>query len=87
MIGKDGQAIRKRTMKRKKLSLFEETKIRMVMKIYNISRSKAIEYVAAKMPDGGQKKNDGSKSDHNISPTSRNADDLMSAEEFFADAD
>jgi hypothetical protein len=56
MIGKDGQAIRKRTMKRKKLSLFEETKILMVMKIYNISRSKAIEYVAAKMPDGGQKR-------------------------------
>ena len=56
MIGMDGQAIRKMTMKRKKLSLFEETKILMVMKICNISRSKAIEYIAAKMPDDGQKK-------------------------------
>lgn len=33
-------------MKRKKISLFEEIKIQMVMKIYNISRSKAIEYIA-----------------------------------------
>ena len=74
-------------MKRKKLSLFEETKIQMVMKIYNISRNKAIEYIAAKMPDGGQKKKDGSKSDHNISPTSRNTDDLISVEELFEDAD
>ena len=73
------------TMKRKKLSLFEETKIQVVMKIYNISRSKAIEYIAAKMPDGGQKKNDGSKSDHNISSGSGNADDQMSVEEFFGD--
>ena len=75
------------TMKRKKLSLFEETKIQMVMRIYNISRSKAIEYIAAKMPDDGQKKNDDSKSDHNISAGSYEADELMSAEEFFADAD
>ena len=74
-------------MKKKKASLFEETKIQMVMNIFDISRSKAIEYVAAKMPDGGQKKNEGSKSDHNISPTSRNADDLMSVEELFEDAD
>lgn len=74
-------------MKRKKLSLFEETKILMVMKICNISRSKAIEYIAAKMSDDGQKKNDGSKSDHNISSGSHEADELMSAEEFFADAD
>ena len=73
-------------MKRKKLSLFEETKILMVMKIYNISRSKAIEYIAAKMPDDDQRKNDGSKSDHNISSGSHEADELMSAEEFFADA-
>ena len=74
-------------MKRKKLSLFEETKIQMVMKIYNISRNKAIEYIAAKMPDGGQKTDGGSKSDHNISAGSHAADELMSAEEFFADAD
>ena len=74
-------------MKRKKLSLFEETKILMVMKIYNISRSKAIGYIASKMPDGGQKKNDGSKSDHNISSGSHEADEWMSAEEFFADED
>ena len=74
-------------MKRKKISLFEETKIQMVMRIYNISRSKAIEYIAAKMPDDGQKENDGSKSDHNISADSHAADELMSAEEFFADAD
>ena len=72
-------------MKRKKLSLFEETKIRMVMKIYNISRNKAIEYIAAKMPDGGQKTDGGSKNDHDI--RSREADEWMSAEEFFADAD
>ena len=74
-------------MKRKKLSLLEETKIQMVMKIFNMSRNKAIEYIAGKMPDGGQKKNDGSKSDHNISAGSHAADELMSSEEFFADAD
>ena len=74
-------------MKKRKTSLFEETKIQVVMKIYNISRSKAIEYIAAKMRDDGQKENDGSKSDHNISAGSYEADELMSAEEFFADAD
>ena len=74
-------------MKKKKASLFEETKIQMVMNIFDISRSKAIEYIAAKMPDDDQKKNDGSKSDHNISSGSHEADELMSAEEFFADAD
>ena len=74
-------------MKKKSTSLFEETKILMVMKIYNISRRKAIEYIAARMPDDGQKKNDGSKSDHNISAGSHAADELISAEEFFADAD
>ena len=72
-------------MKRKKLSLFEETKIQVVMKIYNISRSKAIEYIAAKMPDDGQKTDGCSKNDHDI--RSHAADELMSAEEFFADAD
>ena len=74
-------------MKKKSRSLFEETKIQMVMKIFNMSRNKAIEYIAGKTSKDGQKKNDGSKSDHIISPTSRNADDLMSVEELFEDAD
>jgi hypothetical protein len=77
----------KKNMKKKSRSLFEETKIQMVMKIFSVSRNKAIEYIASKMPDGGQKKNDGSKSDHNISSGSHEADEWMSAEEFFADAD
>ena len=72
-------------MKRKKLSLFEETKIQVVMKIYNVSRSKAIEYIAGKMPNGGQKKSDSSKSDHNISSGSCNNDDQMSVEDLFFD--
>ena len=33
-------------MKKKSRSLFEETKIQMVMKIFSVSRNKAIEYIA-----------------------------------------
>lgn len=72
-------------MKKKKASLFEETKIQMVMNIFDISRSKAIEYIASRSTGGGQKTDGGSKSDRNI--RSRNAGEWMSAEEFFADED
>ena len=72
-------------MKKKSRSLFEETKIQMVMKIFGMSRNKAIEHIASKCPKDGQKIDDGSKRDHNIS--SHNSDGFMSAEEFFADED
>ena len=75
----------KKNMKKKSRSLFEETKIQMVMKIFNMSRNKAIEYIAGKTSKDGQKMDDGSKRDHNIS--SQDSDGFMLAEEFFADED
>ena len=75
----------KKNMKKKSRSLFEETKIQMVMKIFNMSRNKAIEYIAGKTSKDGQKMDDGSKRDHNIS--SQDSDEMISAEEFFADED
>ena len=79
------QGIGKKIMKKRKASLFEETKIQMVMKIFGMSRKKANEYIACKTSKDGQKMDDGSKRDYNTS--SEDSDGMISAEEFFADED
>jgi hypothetical protein len=70
-------------MKRKKISLFEEIKIQMVMKIYNISRSKAIEYIAERKV----KIDECSKNDEEKEPKINTDDEYMfdSVEDFFMD--
>lgn len=70
-------------MATKRTSLYEETKIQMVMKIHNISRNKAIDYIAKNTTERIQKLDECSKNEPNIHPD--NAEDLfVSAEEFFA---
>jgi hypothetical protein len=70
-------------MAKKRTSLYEETKIQMVMKIHNISRNKAIDYIAKNTTERVQKLDECSKNEPDIH--SDNADDLfVSAEEFFA---
>jgi hypothetical protein len=55
----------------------------MVMKIHNISRNKAIDYIAKNTTERVQKLDECSKNEPDIH--SDNADDLfVSAEEFFA---
>ncbi len=70
-------------MKRKKISLFEEIKIQMVMKIYNISRSKAIEYIAERKV----KIDECSKNDEEKESKINTDDEYMfdSVEDFFMD--
>jgi hypothetical protein len=70
-------------MKRKKISLFEEIKIQMVMKIYNISRSKAIEYIAERKV----KIDECSKNDEEKEPKINTDDEYLfdSVEDFFRD--
>lgn len=70
-------------MAKKRTTLFEETKIQMVMKIRNISRNKAIDYIAKNTTERVQKLDECSKNEPDIH--SDNAEDLfVSAEEFFA---
>ena len=70
-------------MTKKRKTLFEEAKIQMVMKIYNISRNKAIDYIAKNTTKRVQKLSECSKNEPDID--SDNAEDLfVSAEEFFA---
>ena len=70
-------------MAKKRITLFEETKIQMVMKIRNISRNKAIDYIAKNTTERAQKLDECSKNEPDIH--SDNAEDLfVSAEEFFA---
>jgi hypothetical protein len=70
-------------MTKKRTSLYEETKIQMVMKIYNISRNKAIDYIAKNTTERVQKLDEYSKNEPDIH--SDNAEDLfVSAEELFA---
>jgi hypothetical protein len=70
-------------MATKRTSLYEETKIQMVMKIHNISRNKAIDYIAKNTTERVQKLDECSKNEPNIHPD--DAEDLfVSAEEFFA---
>jgi hypothetical protein len=67
----------------KKTTLFEETKIQMVMKIHNISRNKAIDYIVKNTTERVQKLDECSKNEPDIH--SDNAEDLfVSAEELFA---
>ena len=70
-------------MAKKRTSLYEETKIQMVMKIHKISRNKAIDYIAKNTTECVQKLDECSKNEPDIH--SDNAEDLfVSAEEFFA---
>ena len=70
-------------MAKKRTSLYEETKIWMVMKIHNISRNKAIDYIAKNATERVQKVDECSKNEPDIH--SDNAEDLfISAEELFA---
>jgi hypothetical protein len=70
-------------MTKKRTSLYEETKIQMVMKIYNISRNKAIDYIAKNTTERVQKLSECSKNEPDIH--SNDDEDLfVSAEEFFA---
>ena len=70
-------------MAKKRISLYEETKIQMVMKIHNISRDKAIDYIAKNTTERVQKLDECSKNEPDIHPD--NAEDLfVSAEELFA---
>ena len=70
-------------MAKKRTSLYEETKIQMVMKIHNISRNKAIDYIAKNTTERVQKLDACLKNEPDIH--SDNAEDLfVSAEEFFA---
>ena len=70
-------------MAKKRTTLFEETKIQMVMKIHNISRNKAIDYIVKNTTERVQKLDECSKNEPDIH--SDNAEDLfVSAEEFFA---
>ena len=70
-------------MAKKRTTLFEETKIQMVMKIHNISRNKAIDCIAKNTIERVQKLEEGSKNEPDFH--SDNAEDLfISAEELFA---
>ena len=70
-------------MAKKRTSLYEETKIQMVMKIHNISRNKAMDYIVKNTTERVQKLDECSKNEPDIH--SDNAEDLfISAEEFFA---
>ena len=70
-------------MAKKRTSLYEETKIQMVMKIHKISRNKAIDYIAKNTTERVQKLDECLKNEPDIH--SDNAEDLfVSAEELFA---
>ena len=72
-------------MKKSRENLFAEIKIKMVMKVYGISRSKAMEIIAkrgaseASTGDGGGVRTDKAGRHH-----SRVDDDMVSAEDFFS---
>ena len=70
-------------MAKKRTSLYEETKIQMVMKIHNISRNKAIDYIAKNTNERVQKLEECSKNEPDIH-SNHDEDLFMSAEEFFA---
>ena len=71
-------------MAKKRTSLYEETKIQMVMKIYNISRNKAIDYIAKNTTERVQKLDECSKNEPDIH-LNNDEDFFVPAEEFFAD--
>ena len=71
-------------MTKKRTALFEETKIQMVMKIHNISRNKAIEYIAKNTTERVQKVDECSKNEPDIH-SNNDEDFFVPAEEFFAD--
>lgn len=70
-------------MTKKRTTLFEEIKTQMVMKIYNISRNKAIEYIAKNTTESVQKLDECSKNEPDIH-SNQDEDLFVSAEELFA---
>ena len=66
--------------KKKEEGLFSKMKVKMVMRIYDVSRAKALEIIAgreaAKTAKNGKAQDGGKKGDSD--------EELMSAEEFFA---
>lgn len=70
-------------MTKKRTSLYEETKIQMVMKIYNISRNKAMDYIAKNTTERFQKLDECSKNEPDIH-SNHDEDLFVSAEELFA---
>ena len=72
-------------MKRTKRSidLFTEIKIKMVMKIYGISRSKAIAKIAERAAAETSRPGDGNGIRSNVRRQNEEAEEIMSAEEFF----
>ena len=80
-IAKSKNAPAKISRKRRKRTaddLFQEAKLRMVMRIYGVSRAKALEIIAAR----AKKSEDGVKSGDCQATPSGN-DELTSVEEFF----
>ena len=73
-------------MKKSGKDLFEEIKMKMVMKVYGISRSKAMELIAGRAAAEASCA-DGGKGDARAASAGRFAhdddDEFMSAEEFF----
>ena len=75
-------------MKKTNKDLFNEVKIKMVMKIYGLSRSEAIERIAICGAESVRNGNDGRRGGlcvkaGNIAPDEK--EEFMSAEEFFGD--
>ena len=75
-------------MKKPRKDLFNEIKIKMLMKIYGISRSEAMELIARRRAESARDGNKGEKDDFTLKAGSiapDKEDDFMSAEEFFGD--
>ena len=79
---------RGKKMKKPRKDLFNEVKIKMVMKIYGLSRSEAVERIARCREETAHNGNDGKSGGFGVKAGSIAPDDeeeFMSAEEFFGD--
>ena len=67
--------------------LFNEIKIKMVMKVYGFSRREAMELIAKRRVDSGRNGNDGKDNAFavKVGSIAPDEEEYMSAEEFFGD--
>ena len=73
-------------MKKSRKNLFDEIKVKMVMKVYGISRGEAMKRVAKRRAETARYGNDGKEGSFAVKVGSIVPDDeeeMMSAEEFF----
>ena len=74
-------------MKKTRKDLFNEIKIKMVMKVYGFSRRDAMELLAKRRVETGRNGNDGKENAFavKVGSIAPNEEEVMSAEEFFGD--